>query len=104
MKKAMMGLMMLLAVSIVFAQKKETNKPAPKDSTVQAQAPALVMVTDSTSLLSYKDVSAILQYLQDKTVAKDYLLVEDALKKVLEAKAQKVFAELNEEKKKPAGK
>lgn len=76
----MKKILTILACSLTMAasaQKKDTlSKPAPTQLNASATQE---QPTDSTAIISLKDLNSLLDYLQDKMIAKDYLLVQDAL-------------------------
>lgn len=67
-------LLLLTFVALTIFVQAQTNKPEVK---------AQIQPTDSTELLSIKDVDMFLKFLEDKLLAKDYLIVQGAVSQLV---------------------
>lgn len=72
-------IILLLISSVCFGQAKDTVKSRPSN---------LQQATDSTALLSIRDVQTLAKYLEDKMLAKDYNLVINAIGQLIEARVK----------------
>lgn len=74
-------IILLLVSSVCFGQKDDKSKP-------QTTSTVIAAPTDSTGLLTLKDVQALAKYLEDKLLAKDYNLVIGALNQLISERAK----------------
>jgi len=73
----MLTLLAMIMVINASAQKKDTlSKPAATPPVMDAQ---VTPPSDTTALLCLKDINALLEYLQDKMIAREFLVVQDGL-------------------------
>lgn len=80
--KFIIVLVLVTFSSVCFAQKDDKSKP-------KVDIPVAVPVyTDSTGLLSIKDVQILAKFLEDKMLAKDYNLVIGSLNQLLSERAK----------------
>lgn len=76
MKKIIALLALIIAIESSAQKKDSLSKPAstPPNMAAQTEAPS-----DTTALICLKDINALLEYLSDKMIAKEYLVVQDGL-------------------------
>lgn len=74
-------IILLLISSVCFGQAKDTVKQKSINANLQ-------QATDSTALLSIRDIQTLAKYLEDKMLAKDYNLVINAIGQLIEARVK----------------